>query len=62
MKGSNSKEKEPMIDVDNLSPKSKKTQSSTGFYDPDKFRSDAAFQSYESYFKDALLLVERVVD
>lgn len=62
MKRSNSKGKEPVIDVDNLSPKSKKTRPSTKVYDPDKFRSYAAFQAYESYFKDAPLLVERVVD
>ena len=62
MKGSNSKGKEPMIDVDNFFPKSKKTRSSIGFYDSDKFRSYAAFQAYESYFKDAPLVVERAVD
>ena len=62
VKGSNSKGKEPVIDVDNLSLKSRKTRSSTGVYDPNKFRSYVAFQAYESYFKDAPLLVERVVD
>ena len=62
VKGSNSKGKEPMINVDNFSPKSKKTWSSTGFYDPDNFRSYAAFQAYESYFKDAPLFVQRVVN
>ena len=35
MKGSNDKGKEPVIDVDSFTPKSKKTQSSTGFYDVD---------------------------
>ena len=35
MKGSSSKGKEPVIDLDSLTPKSKKTQSSTGFYDAD---------------------------
>ena len=62
VKGSNGKGKEPVIDVDSLTPKSKKTRSSTGFYDADKFRSYATFQAYESYFKDAPLLVERVVE
>ena len=62
VKGSNSKGKELMIDFDNFSPKSKKTRSSIGFYDPDKFRSYVAFQAYESYFKDAHLLVERAVN
>ena len=62
MKGSSSKGKEPMIDVDSLTPKSQKTRSSIGFYDSDKFRSYAASQAYEKYFKDAPLLVERVVE
>ena len=31
-------------------------------YDPHKFRSCAAFQTYANYFRDASLLVERVVD
>ena len=51
-----------MIDLDSLTPKSKKTRSSTGFYDADKFRSYAASQAYENYFKDAPMLVERVVE
>ena len=51
-----------MIDVDSFTPKSKKTRSSTGFYDVDQFKSYAAFQAYESYFKDAPWLVERVVE
>ena len=62
VKRGSSKGNEPVIDVDNLSPRLKRTQSPTGVYDPDKFRSYAAFQAYESYFRDALLLVERVVD
>ena len=43
VKGGNSKGKEPMIDVDNLSPQPKRTWSSTGVYDPNKFISFAAF-------------------
>ena len=62
MKGGSSKGKEPVINVDDLSPKSKRTQSSTGMYDTNKFKSYAAFQSYEKYFKEASLLVERAVD
>ena len=51
-----------MIDFDSFTPKSKKTRSSTGFYDANKFRSYAASQAYENYFKDAPMLVERVVE
>ena len=56
------KGKEPVIDIDDLSPRSKRTRSPTGIYDPDKFISYATFQAYESYFKKAPLLVKRVVD
>ena len=62
VKGGSSKGKEPVLDVDILSPRSKRTQSPTGVFDPDKFRSYVAFQNYENYFKDAPLLVERAVD
>ena len=62
MNGGSSKGKEPMIDLDNLNPMSKKTQSSTGFYDANKFRSYAASQAYENYLKAASMLVERVVE
>ena len=51
-----------MIDLESLTPKSKKTRSLTGFQDANKFRSYAAFQAYENYFRDAPLLVERVVE
>ena len=53
MKGGSNKGKEPMIDVDNLSPRPKRTQSLTGVFDPDKFRSYATFQNYENYFREA---------
>ena len=43
MKEDNSKGKEPVIDVDDLSPRPKRTRSTTGVYDPNKFRSYAAF-------------------
>ena len=43
VKGGNSKEKEPVIDVDDPSPRSKRTRSSTGVYELEKFRSYAAF-------------------
>ena len=62
VKGGNSKGKEPMIDVDDHSPRSKRTRFSTGLYDPDLFRSYAAFQTYMNFFRDAPLLVERAVD
>ncbi|KAL0005886.1 hypothetical protein SO802_013447 [Lithocarpus litseifolius] len=42
--------------------RSKRTRSPTEAFDLDKFRSYAAFQEYEKYFRDAPLLVERVVD
>ena len=61
MKGGSSKGKEPVIDIDDPSPRSKKTHFSIGVYDPDLFRSYAAFQTY-NYFRDAPLLVEKVVD
>ena len=62
MKGGSSKGKEPMIDVDDPSPRSKRTRFSTGVYDSDLFKSYAAFQTYTNYFRDALLLVERAID
>ena len=62
MKEGSSKGKESMIDLNSFSPKSKKTRALTGFYDANKFRSYAASQAYENYFKDAPLLVERVVE
>ena len=62
LKGSNSKEKEPVIDVDDLSLKPKRTRSPTRMYKPHKFKLYAAFQAYAKYFRDASLLVERAVD
>ena len=62
VKGGSSKGKEPMIDVDDPSPRSKKTRFSVGVYDPDLFRSYAAFLTYTHYFRDAPLLVERAID
>ena len=62
MKGGSNKGKEPMIDVNDLSPRSKRTRSSTGVYEPNKLRSHAAFQTYENYFKEASLLVEKAID
>ena len=62
VKGSSSKGKEPVIDLDSFTPKSKKTRSSTGFYDANKFRSYATSQAYENYFRDTPMLVERVVE
>ena len=43
MKGGNSRGKEPVIDVDDPSPRSKRTRFPTGVYDTNKFRSYAAF-------------------
>ena len=62
VKGDGSKGKEPVIDVDDFSPKTKKTHSPSGVFDPNKFRSYAAFQTHENYFRDATPLLERLVD
>ena len=62
VKGGSSKGKELVIDVDDLSPRSKRTRSPSGVCDPNKFRSYAAFQTHENYFKEATPLIERAVD
>ena len=62
VKGASNKGKEPVIDVDDLSPRPKGTRSTIGVFDPDKFRSYATFQNYANYFREAPLLVERAVD
>ena len=62
VKGGSNKGKEPIIDVNEPSPRSKRTQFSTEVYDPDLFKSYATFQTYRNYFRDAPLLVERAVD
>ena len=62
MKEGSSKGKESVIDLNSFSPQSKKTQALIGFYDANKFRSYATSQAYENYFKDAPLLVEKVVE
>ena len=53
VKGGGSKGKEPVIDVDDFSPKTKRTRSPSGVFDPNKFRSYASFQTYENYFKSS---------
>ena len=50
MKGGGPKGKETIIDVDDYSPKTKRTYSPSGGFDPNKFRSYAAFQTHENYF------------
>ena len=62
VKRCSSKGKEPIIDVNEPSPRSKRTWFSTEVYDPNLFRSYGAFQTYRNYFQDAPLLVERAVD
>ena len=62
VKGGNSKGKEHMINVDDLFPRLKRNRSSSGIYDPNKFRTYAAFQTHEKYFKDAKPLLERALD
>ena len=62
VKGGSSKRKEHVIDVDDYSPQTKGTHSSSKRFDPNKFRSYAAYQSYENYFRNATPLLERPVD
>ena len=62
VKGGGSKGKEPVIEVDDFSPKPKRTCSLLGVFDPNKFRSYAAFQTHENYFRDSTPLLERPVD
>ena len=62
VKGGSSKGKEPVIDVDDYSPQTKWTRSSSKGFDPNKFRSYAAFQSHENYFRNATPLLERPVN
>ena len=62
VKGGSSKGKEPVIDVDEDTPLPKVTRSSSQRFDPNKFRSFAAFQSYENFFLHATPLLERAVD
>ena len=62
MKGGSTKGKEPIIDVDDFSPKTKRTHSPSGVFDHNKFRSYAAFQIHENYFRDATPLLERPVN
>ena len=51
-----------MIDVDDLCPRPKRTWSPLGVYDPNKFRSYAAFQTHENYFRKATPPVEKAID
>ena len=53
VKGGNGKGKEHVINVDDFSPRLKRNRSSSGVYDPNKFRTYAAFQTHEKYFKEA---------
>ena len=62
VKGGCIKGKELVIDLDNFTPKSKRSRLSKGFYDVSKFRSYSASQAYENYFMEAPMLVERVLD
>ena len=57
VKGGSSKGKEPVIAVDNLSPKIKRTRKPSEVFDPNKFRSYAAFQTHKGYFRDATPLL-----
>ena len=62
IKGGSPKGKEPIIDVNDFSPKTKRTRSPSEVFDPNKFRSYAAFQAHENYFQDATPSLERLVD
>ena len=62
VKGGSSKGKEPVIDVNDLSPKIKSTRTPSEVFDPNKFRSYAAFQTHKNYFRDVTPLLERVID
>ena len=62
VKGGSNKGKELVINVDDPSPRPKRTRSPYGVYDPHKFRSYAAFQTHENYFKVATPIVEHAVD
>ena len=62
VKGGGSKGKELVIEVDDFSPKTKRTCSPLRVFDPNKFRSYTAFQTHENYFRDATPLLERPVD
>ena len=62
VKGGNNKGKDYVINVDDLSPRLKRNRSSSRVYDPNKFRTYAAFQTHEKYFKEAKPLLERVLD
>ena len=62
VKGGNSKGKEHVIDVDDLSPRLKRNKSSLGVYDPNKFKTYATFQTHEKYFRDAKPLLKRAFD
>ena len=39
-----------------------RTRSPSGVFDPNKFKSYAAFQTHENYIRDATPLLERVID
>ena len=46
VKGENNKGKDHVINVEDLSPRLKSNRSSLGVYDPNKFRTYAAFQTH----------------
>ena len=62
VKGGSSNRKEHVIDVDDYSPQTKRTRSSSGVFNPKKFKSYAAFQTHENYFRNATPLLKRPVD
>ena len=61
VKRGNSKGKDHVINVDDLSPRLKRNRSLSRVYDPNKFRTYAAFETHEKYFREAKPLLERVL-
>ena len=62
VKEGDSKRKKLVIEVDDVSPKPKRTRCPSRVFDPNKFKSYVAFQTHENYFRDATPLLERPVD
>ena len=62
VKGGNNKGKEPIIEVDDHSPRPKGARFSTRVYDPNLFRSLCCIWDIKNHFWDAPLLAERAID
>ena len=62
VKGGSSKGTEPVIDLSSFSPKLKKTRFSARVFNDTRFRSYTAYQAYLNCFKNAPMVIERVVE